>query len=61
MFWADYGQTPKIERAFLNGQNRTILASTGMVKPKGLTIDYATHDLYWADQATSTIEKVKKI
>ncbi|CAK8674679.1 unnamed protein product [Clavelina lepadiformis] len=58
LYWSDYGQTPKIERALLDGSNRTVIASSGIVHPNGLTIDYSTHELFWADDKTSTIEKM---
>ena len=58
LYWADYGQSPKIERALLDGQNRTTLAENGVVRPRGMTIDYETNEVYWVDEETSTIEKV---
>ena len=61
LYWTDYGQTPKIERALLDASNRTILATTGVVHPVGLVIDYNTHELYWADDKESTILKVVNI
>ena len=35
LFWTDWGVTPKIERANLDGQNRTALVSTDIAWPTG--------------------------
>ncbi|XP_051883463.1 low-density lipoprotein receptor-related protein 2a [Pristis pectinata] len=58
IFWADYGQHPKIERAFLDGSNRTILLDDGIVMPRGLTIDYTNNYIYWIDDSLDLIARV---
>uniref|UniRef100_A0AAQ5Z5D7 Low-density lipoprotein receptor-related protein 2 n=1 Tax=Amphiprion ocellaris TaxID=80972 RepID=A0AAQ5Z5D7_AMPOC len=58
LFWADGGQTPKIERAFLDGTNRTVLASESLVSPRGLTVDYTNNFLYWTDDGLDMISRM---
>ena len=49
MYWASWGQDPIIERAALDGSDRSIfVADVG--RASGLTIDYSAMRLYWADQ-----------
>ncbi|KAJ0015964.1 hypothetical protein NQD34_014254 [Periophthalmus magnuspinnatus] len=55
LFWTDAGQTPKIERAFLDGTNRTVLASESLASPRGLTVDYTNDFLYWTDDVLDMI------
>ena len=40
----------------MDGKERTVLHSDHMAWPNGLTIDYATHTLYWIDAKILTIE-----
>ena len=50
MFWTDWGTpVPKIERASMDGKNRTILVDTQLEWPNGLTLDYEKKLLYWID------------
>uniref|UniRef100_A0A673BR27 EGF-like domain-containing protein n=1 Tax=Sphaeramia orbicularis TaxID=375764 RepID=A0A673BR27_9TELE len=58
LFWTDAGQTPKIERALLDGTNRTVLASESLVSPRGLTVDYTNDFLYWTDDALDMISRM---
>ncbi|CAL8343601.1 unnamed protein product, partial [Boreogadus saida] len=58
LFWADYGQTPKIERALLDGTNRTVLVSSGLVTPRGLAVDRQSGYVYWVDDALDMIARV---
>lgn len=58
LFWTDGGQTPKIERALLDGTNRTVLASKSLVSPRGLTIDYTNDFLYWTDDVLNMISRM---
>uniref|UniRef100_A0A8C2DL15 Low density lipoprotein receptor-related protein 2a n=1 Tax=Cyprinus carpio TaxID=7962 RepID=A0A8C2DL15_CYPCA len=59
LFWADYGQTPKIERAFLDGSNRTVLVSSGIVTPRGLALDHRDGYIYWVDDSLDMIARVR--
>lgn len=58
LFWTDDGQTPKIERALLDGTNRTILASESLASPRGLTVDYTNDFLYWTDDVLDMISRM---
>ena len=50
IYWTDWGPNAKIERAAMNGENRTKLVTIwGLRKPNGLTIDHVYNKLYWAD------------
>lgn len=55
LFWTDAGQNPKIERALLDGTNRTVLATESLASPRGLTVDYTNGVLYWADDGLDMI------
>ncbi|XP_047465711.1 low-density lipoprotein receptor-related protein 2 [Mugil cephalus] len=58
LFWSDGGQTPKIERALLDGTNRTVLASESLASPRGLTVDYTNDFLYWTDDVLDMISRM---
>ena len=62
VYWGDIGgtvfQTPKIERADLNGDNReTIVPKAHLDKPMCLAIDLLNHHLYWSDYGLATIKR----
>lgn len=38
LYWTDWGNSPKIERAYLDGDARTELITTNLQWPNGLTI-----------------------
>ncbi len=56
MYWTDYGTVGIIERASMDGTSRTVLHSTGLSAPYGLTLDYDTQTLYWVDYTLDTLE-----
>ena len=56
MYWTDWGSPAKIERASMDGKNRTVLHSTQLVWPNGLTIDYGAQTIYWIDANLDKIE-----
>lgn len=49
MYWTDVGEDPKIERAGMDGLRRSVLISTNIYWPNGLTIDYVNSKIYWID------------
>jgi len=59
MFWTDYGENPKIERATLAGQERTtIIASTGITRlqyPNDVLADYTSSKIYWVDAGPNVV------
>ena len=60
MYWTDWGEKPKIERANLDGMERLVLLNTSLGWPNGLAIDYEAGKLYWGDAKTDKIEVSKK-
>ena len=38
------------------GTDRSVLLTTGLLRPQGLTIDYDENRLYWVDDETATVE-----
>ena len=56
MYWTDWGSSPRIEKASMDGTRRTVIHSTGLVWPNGLTLDYTTQTLYWVDASIDRIE-----
>ena len=56
MYWTDWGQPAKIEEASMDGSSRRVLHDTDLGWPNGLTIDYDTQTLYWADAQLDKIE-----
>ena len=56
MYWTDWGTSPKIEKASMDGTSRTVIHSTGLVWPNGLALDYTTQTLYWVDASLDRME-----
>ena len=56
MYWTDWGTIPKIEKASMDGSNRSVIHSTNLIWPNALTLDYASQVLYWADASLDKIE-----
>lgn len=56
MYWSDWGDKPKIERADMDGKNRLIIASTNLTWPNGLAVDHSTGKIYWTDAGSNAIE-----
>lgn len=56
MYWTDWGEHPKIERANLDGTDRMVLLNSSLGWPNGLAIDYSAGKLYWGDAKTDKIE-----
>ena len=59
MYWTDWGDHPKIERARLDGTQRVILVNSFIAWPNGITIDYFDRKIYWADAKLDKIEVMK--
>ena len=49
MYWTDWGFDERIEKANMDGANRTIVIRTGLYYPSGLALDIAKNWLYWVD------------
>lgn len=55
IFWTDVGRST-INRANLNGENRTAIIQSNLASPAGLAYDWITEKLYWTDMGTKRIE-----
>ena len=55
MFWTDWGSTPCIERAGMDGSHRQVFLKEKVRWPNGLTVDLVLDKLYWVDAKLSTI------
>jgi len=56
MFWTDWGSSPKIESAYLNGENRHTVVSSSLGWPNDIALDHASKKIYWVDARTDKIE-----
>lgn len=55
MFWTDWGDEPKIERAGMDGSHRTAIVTRDVKWPNGLTLDLVKERVYWADAKLNMI------
>ena len=56
LFWTDWGLSPYIGRIGMDGSNRTKVITTKLGWPNGMTIDFITNRLWWADAHLDIIE-----
>ena len=50
MFWSDWGNNPKIERASMDGTDRrTVIGSEHVKWPNSVAVDQVLDRLYWID------------
>ena len=56
MFWTDWGQFPKVERATLGGEDVTPIVTSGLHWPSDVAIDFQTGNLYWVDAYLDKVE-----
>ncbi len=56
MYWTDWGTTPKIERASMDGTSRQTIHSTILDRPQAITMDYQNQILYWMDYDLDRLE-----
>lgn len=55
MFWTDWGNDAKIERAGLDGSHRETIVSYDIKWPNGLTLDLVRRRVYWLDAKLNLI------
>lgn len=55
MFWTDCGTEAKIERADLDGSERTTIITQDIRSPNAITIDFSEGRIYWVDGDLGTI------
>ncbi|KAK7483356.1 hypothetical protein BaRGS_00025416 [Batillaria attramentaria] len=56
LFWTDWGQPEKIERANYDGSDRRVLHQYYLDTPNALAIDTDNQRLYWVDAGTDLVE-----
>ncbi|XP_077981564.1 very low-density lipoprotein receptor-like [Glandiceps talaboti] len=49
MYWSDWGEPAKIEKAGMNGLHRQTLVDSDIQWPNGISIDYVSRRIYWVD------------
>ena len=59
MYWTDWGQDAKIERASMDGSARSVIIDVDLGWPNGLTLDYSSQTLYWTDAELDRLERAK--
>ena len=58
LFYSDWSPSdPHIGRVGLDGSGHMRLVTTKMTHPNALTVDIATHMLYWADVFLNVVER----
>ncbi|KAG5681484.1 hypothetical protein PVAND_010916 [Polypedilum vanderplanki] len=55
MFWSDWGSSPRIERAGMDGTHRQTIVSYDVKWPNGLTLDLVQKRVYWVDAKLNVI------
>ena len=56
LFWTDLGKQPRIERVSMDGlERKVVIDSSQLTWPNGLTIDYASDRIFWADSKRNLI------
>ena len=58
MFWTDFGQTPKIERATLSGTQRVAIVTSNLRWPFGIDLDRRNRLVFWVDGWMGSVESV---
>ncbi|XP_022111824.1 prolow-density lipoprotein receptor-related protein 1-like [Acanthaster planci] len=59
IFWTDWGQEPYVGRASMDGTSAIRLVEDDLRWPNGLTVDYTTDRVFWADAHKDRIEFVE--
>ena len=55
MYWSSTGNA-RIEKASMDGANRTTLHNTDLFSPIALTLDISSQTLFWVDRSQSRVE-----
>lgn len=56
MFFSDNAANSRIEKASMDGKNRSVIVHTGLIRVLVLSVDTGNNVLYWADYARHTLE-----
>ena len=49
LFWSDWGENPRIERAGMDGSHRSVIVDKSVRWPNGIALDLASDRIYWVD------------
>ncbi|KAM8705423.1 hypothetical protein ACLKA7_009823 [Drosophila subpalustris] len=55
MYWSDWGASPRIERAGMDGSHRTTIINYDIKWPNGITLDLVLKRIYWVDGKLNVI------
>ena len=55
IYWSD-NEEKTINRAFLNGSHKEVIAGHGLDFPDGLAVDWVAGNIYWSDTGFNRIE-----
>ncbi|KAM3598070.1 uncharacterized protein V6R79_013159 [Siganus canaliculatus] len=58
IYWTDWGNPAKIEKAGLNGGDRTALVTDNIIWPNGITLDMLNQRLYWVDSKLHALSSI---
>lgn len=59
LYWTDWGRRPKIESAWMDGQQRRVLLDEDLGWPTGLALDYVNGGrIYWCDSKENIIQSM---
>ncbi|XP_078252905.1 very low-density lipoprotein receptor-like [Rhinoraja longicauda] len=58
IYWSDWGEPAKIEKAGMNGVGRQILVDVEIQWPKGIALDTVKSCLYWVDSKLHTLSSI---
>ncbi len=57
MYWTDWGETPKVERAkMMDGSDRKVLIDTELGWPNALVLDLEARRIYFGDAELDKVE-----
>lgn len=56
MYWTNWGNVARIEKASMDGESQRVLHNTSLIRPSGLTLDYTMQVMYWTDESLGRIE-----
>eukprot|EP00062_Callorhinchus_milii_P008174 gi/632950593/ref/XP_007890808.1/ PREDICTED: low-density lipoprotein receptor-related protein 1-like isoform X2 [Callorhinchus milii] len=58
IYWSDWGEPAKIEKAGMNGVARRLLVTREIQRPNGITLDLVKNRLYWVDSKLHCLSSV---
>ena len=56
VFWTDWGSTPSVQQASIDGSNKRVIIQGELKWPNALVIDEPSQKLFWADAGLDKIE-----